>query len=102
MAEVLLGDDPRPVWLQAWGGCNTISRALKIIQEDHPEKMKEVAAKMRLFLIWEQDESYQTYIRPNWEHLGFPVIISDQFDCMAYIWEKVLPEEVKPFFRLNG
>ncbi|WP_370479228.1 DUF1593 domain-containing protein [Tamlana flava] len=101
ITQVLLDDDPRPVWIQAWGGCNTISRALKNIQEDHPEKMEEVAAKIRLFLIWEQDKTYQEYIRPNWEHFNIPTIISDQFDCMAYIWPKVLPEEVKTFFEAD-
>ncbi len=99
IARVLLDEsDPRPVWIQAWGGCNTIARALKIIQEDFPERMAEVAGKMRLFLIWEQDESYQDYIRPNWEQFNIPTIISDQFDCMAYIWTKVLPAKVKTYF----
>lgn len=90
--------DLRPVWIQAWGGCNTLSQALKIIQEDYPERMAEAASKMRFFLIWEQDKTYQNYIRPNWEHFNIPTIISDQFDCMAYIWPKVLPEYIKPYF----
>lgn len=40
IAKVLLAEDndPRPVWIQAWGGCNTLASALKIIQEDYPEK----------------------------------------------------------------
>ncbi|MCA9239325.1 MAG: DUF1593 domain-containing protein, partial [Planctomycetales bacterium] len=102
IAEVLLDSaDPRPVWVQAWGGCNTISRALRIVQEQHPSRMKEVAGKLRLYLIWEQDETYQTCIRPNWEPLNVPTIISDQFDCMAYIWSKVLPAETKPFFEAD-
>ena len=102
IAEILLdGTDPRPVWVLAWGGCNTIARALKIIQEDHPEKMQRVADKLRLFLIWEQDESYQQYIRPNWEALGTTTIISDQFDCMAYIWKKVLPENIQLRFHAD-
>lgn len=91
--------DSRPVWIQAWGGCNTLSKALQIIEQEHPERMQEVAARMRLFLIWEQDETYQRYIRPHWEHLQIPTIISDQFDCMAYIWPKVLPEDVKKYFQ---
>ncbi|MCA9057156.1 MAG: DUF1593 domain-containing protein [Planctomycetaceae bacterium] len=102
IAEILLDDsDPRPVWIQAWGGCNTISRALRIIQEDHPSRMQDVALKLRLFLIWEQDETYQNSIRPNWEQLNIPTIISDQFDCMAYIWRKVLPEETKAYFDVD-
>lgn len=33
IAGILLDDtDPRPVWVQVWGGCNTISRALRIIR----------------------------------------------------------------------
>lgn len=99
IVKVLLDtSDLRPVWIQAWGGCNTIARALKIIQEDYPNRMSEAASKMRLFLIWEQDKTYQEYIRPNWEKYNIPTIISDQFDCMAYIWPKVLPEDVKKYF----
>jgi hypothetical protein len=102
IAKVILDDsDSRPIWIQAWGGCNTISRALKIIQEDHPSRMTEVAAKLRFFLIWEQDDTYQNYIRPNWEHFNIPTIISDQFDCMAYIWRKVLPDATKTYFEAD-
>ncbi len=99
IASILLDDsDPRPVWVQAWGGCNTISSALKIIEQDHPARMKEVAGRLRLFLIWEQDVSYQDSIRPKWERFGIPTIISDQFDCMAYIWPKVLPGKTREYF----
>lgn len=87
--------DSRPVWLQAWGGPNTIARVLKIIREDHPDRMKEVAGKIHLYLIWEQDGTYQSYIRPNWERFKIPTIIADRFDCMAYIWSKVLPNPPK-------
>ena len=76
--RVLLDEsDDRPVWLQAWGGTNTIARALKTIEEEHPEKMASVANKIRFFFIWEQDATYQEYIRPQWgkykhsdDHLG--------------------------------
>ena len=56
IVEVLLdATDDRPIWIQAWGGPNTIARALKTIEEEHPEKMAEVAKKIRFFFIWEQD-----------------------------------------------
>ena len=35
IAQKLLDDDPREIFLQAWGGTNTIARALKSIEEDH-------------------------------------------------------------------
>lgn len=102
IASLLLNrKDRRPIWIQAWGGCNTIARALKIIEEDHPERMGEVIAYTHLFLIWEQDDAYQKYIRPRWEELGLETIISDQFDCFAYIWDKVLPAEVQTYMNAD-
>ena len=45
IVEVLLDkSDPRPVWLQAWGGTNTIARALKTIEEQHPDAATTKAA----------------------------------------------------------
>lgn len=99
IARLLLDKrNSQPIWFQCWGGCNTLARALKIIEEDEPGQMAYVARKMRLFLIWEQDGTYQSYIRPHWEKYQIPTIISDQFDCMAYIWPKVLPSDVKAYF----
>jgi len=100
IVEVLLDDsDNRPIWIQAWGGPNTIARALKTIEEEHPEKMAEVAKKIRLFFIWEQDSTYQDYIRLHWGKYNVLTIVSDQFVAFAYHWEKILPEQTHPVFR---
>lgn len=94
IVELLLDEsDERPIWLQAWGGTNTIARALKTIEESHPERMEEVAAKIRLYLIWEQDACYQSYIRPHWGKYNIPTIISDQFIAYFYHWKKYIPQE---------
>ena len=70
IAKVLLDEtDDRPIWLQAWGGPNTIARALKTIEEQHPQRMAEVAKKIRFFFIWELDSTYQAYIRPHWGNM---------------------------------
>lgn len=99
IVKVMLDEsDMRPVWLQAWGGTNTIARALKTIEEKHPEKMAEVAKKMRFFFIWEQDSTYQSYIRPHWGKYEIPTIISDQFEGIAYRWKQVQPKEMQPYF----
>ena len=99
IVKVLLDEaDDRPVWLQAWGGPNTIARALKTIEEEHPERMAEVAEKLRFFFIWEQDSTYQAYIRPNWGKYGIPTIISDQFTAIAYSWKKCQPEEMHRYY----
>lgn len=99
IVKVLLDEsDDQAIWLQAWGGVNTISRALKTIEEEHPEKMEYVANKIRLFLIWEQDSTYQAYIRPHWGKYNIQTIISDQFEAIAYRWKTIQPEEMQPYF----
>ena len=99
IVKVLLDKaDARPIWLQAWGGTNTIARALKTIEREHPERMAEVAAKMRFFLIWEQDSTYQSYIRPHWGKYNILTIISDQFEALAYRWKNTQPTAMHPYF----
>ncbi len=99
IAKVLLDEsDSRPVWLQAWGGPNTIAGALKAIEEKHPDKMAEVAKKIRFYFIWEQDNTYQSYIRPRWGGFGIPTIISDQFLALAYERQRVIPQEKQRYF----
>lgn len=98
IVEVLLDDsDPRPIWIQAWGGTNTIARALKTIEEEHPEKMAAVAKKIRFYFIWEQDNTYQRYIRPHWGKFNIPTIISDQFIAIFYHWKKFLPADKQAY-----
>lgn len=100
IAKVLLDEsDDNPIWIQAWGGTNTIARALKTIEEEHPEKMEDVAKKLRFFFIWEQDSTYQAYIRTHWGKYNILTIISDQFWAIAYQWNKILPEDKLEYFK---
>ena len=70
--DLLLDDDPAPVYLLAWGGASTIARALKSIQDtfagtaDWPALRVKVSRKAILSLSGDQDDTYATYIRPNW------------------------------------
>lgn len=99
IVKVLLDTtDHNPIWLHAWGGTNTIARALKTIEEDYPDQMEYVASKIRFFFIWEQDDTYQTYIRPHWGKYNILTIISDQFWAIAYQWNKILPEDKRTYF----
>ncbi len=73
--QVLLDDDPRPVFIQVWGGPSTASRALKSIQEEYegsPEwnqvKAK-VSAKAKICLSGQQDQTYRDYIRKEWPEI---------------------------------
>jgi hypothetical protein len=100
MVNVLLDEsDNQPIWIQAWGGTGTIARALKTIEEDYPDKMEYVANKIRFFFIWEQDSTYQAYIRPHWGKYNILTIISDQFVAIAYSWDKNIPKELHTPFK---
>ncbi len=99
IANVMLNEaDDRPIWIQAWGGTNTIARALKTIEEDHPDKMASVSKKLRFFFIWEQDSTFQNYIRPHWGKYNIPTIISDQFIALFYHWKKYLPADAQAYW----
>ena len=98
IVEVLLEQDDSPIWLQAWGGSNTIARALKTIKEKHPERVAEVTKTARLYLIAEQDKTLRQYIIPEWP--GLEVLLSDwpAFEVIAYPWKKYLSEEQQSYF----
>ena len=69
---LLLNDEPGPVYLLAWGGQSTISRALKSIQlqysatSEWPSVYQKVSRKAILSASGDQDDTYATYIHPNW------------------------------------
>lgn len=73
--ETLLDDRPGPVFLQAWGGPNTIARALKSIQEQYegtPEwaAIHDKVSQKAVITSWgQQDTTFNTYLRPNWPEL---------------------------------
>ena len=70
--DLLLDDDPAPVYLLAWGGASTIARALKSLQDryehtaDWPAIRAKVSRKAILSLSGDQDDTYANYIKPNW------------------------------------
>ena len=70
--DLLLDDDDEPVYLLAWGGASTIARALKSTQERYagtpqwPAIRAKVSRKTILSLSGDQDDTYASYIRPNW------------------------------------
>ncbi len=98
IVDVLLDDEPGPVYLQAWGGTNTIARALWKIQHEHPEQMDKVSMKAIIYIILDQDKTFREYIQPNWPKIQ--VLGSfRQFACVAYSWEKHIPEKLHRFFK---
>ena len=97
IVEVLLDSEPGPVYLQAWGGTNTIARALWKIQHNYPEQMKKVSEKAIIYIILDQDKTFREYIQPNWPDIQ--VLGSfRQFATVAYDWEEIIPEAERKFY----
>ncbi|WP_238857881.1 DUF1593 domain-containing protein [Poritiphilus flavus] len=102
IAQKLLDDDPREIFLQAWGGTNTIARALKSIEEDHSKTKnwkdikEKVSRKAIIYTIMDQDATYKNYIGPNWPEIRV-FYNANQFWCFAYPWKKVVPKSQQPY-----
>ncbi len=97
--QKLLDNNPNPIYLQVWGGTNTIARALKSIEDDYKNKtewsviQKRVSEKTILYAILDQDATYRKYISVNWPSIKV-YYNSSQFWCLAYPWKKAIPEKL--------
>jgi hypothetical protein len=94
--QVILDDDPRPLYIQAWGGNNTTARALKSIQEQYqdtpawPAIVDKINRKLIVYNILTQDTTLNNYIRPNWP--GVKIIDNQSaFWAFAYQWTSRTP-----------
>jgi hypothetical protein len=97
IVQVLLDDRPGPVYLQAWGGTNTIAKALSKIQKEHPSAIEKVNQKAIIYIILDQDETFRKYIEPNWPKVQ--VLGSfRQFGVLAYNWANSMPPAMRVFF----
>ena len=100
----LLDDDMSPLYLQVWGGTNTIARALKSIEDkyknttDWQKIYKKVCDKAIIYAILDQDATYRKYISVNWKDIKI-YYNSKQFWCFAYFWKKAVPEQFQSYLQ---
>ena len=94
----ILDDQEGSLYLQVWGGTNTIAAALRSIEEEYTntdeweEIYSKVCSKIFVFLDLDQDNTLNDYILPNWP--GVKVIASyNQFGAFAYGWNDHAPIE---------
>lgn len=75
--ELILDEKPGQLFITAWGGASTIARALKSIQDDYEftsswnEIKDKVSRKVVLLPSGDQDDTFATYIRPNWPDMEY-------------------------------
>lgn len=98
----LLDSSREPLYLQVWGGTNTIARALKSIEDQYKDSpqwqsiYKKVCDKAIIYTILDQDATYRKYISKNWKDVKI-YYNANQFWCFAYFWKKAVPKEMQPY-----
>jgi hypothetical protein len=98
----LLDDNMEPLYLQVWGGTNTIARALKSIEDQYKNTpqwsavYKKVCYKAIIYAILDQDATYRKYISKNWPDVKI-FYNSTQFWCFAYFWKTAAPAQMHPY-----
>lgn len=102
--NILLDADTSAVYIQIWGGTNTVARALKSIEDQFKalpewEVLKQrVSHKTILYAVLDQDNTYNKYVAPNWP--GIRVLYNAaQFWNFAYPWPQVVPQPVQQYLR---
>ncbi len=71
--EVVDRDDPRPVWITAWGGVNCLAQALWRVRESRtPAEVERFLAKLRVYTISDQDDA-GPWVRRNFPGLFYIV-----------------------------
>ena len=51
-------DDPRPLWVTAWGGTNTLAQALIDARaQSTPEQLRTLVSRLRVYAISDQDDA---------------------------------------------
>jgi hypothetical protein len=96
----LLDNNLEPLYLQVWGGTNTIARALKAIEDKYKGTSEwnkiynKICNKVVIYAILDQDATYRKYIKPNWPNVKL-YYNSNQFWCFAYPWKQSVPSPLQ-------
>ncbi|GAA1018251.1 hypothetical protein Aple_034560 [Acrocarpospora pleiomorpha] len=102
--KVLLDDEGGPVYLQVWGGSNTIARALLSIEEEYgntpqwPAIYDKVSAKAVITMQGKQDTTYDTYISVKWPKILTTNVGSGVWGFYCKARTKAVDPEVLKYF----
>ena len=80
-------NDPRPIYVAAWGGANTLAQAIwQVKQTRTPEELKKFVRKFRLFTITDQDMDYAH--RMDHARSSHQWLRSEFKDDLLFIWDE--------------
>ena len=80
-------DDPRPIYVAAWGGANTLAQAIwKVKQTRTPDEVRNFVHKFRVFTITDQDMDYAHRMdRARSSHMWLRKEFKDD---LQFIWDE--------------
>lgn len=77
-------DDPRPLWISAWGGVNTLAQALYDLRESKSEQdLRRLVSKLRVYTISDQDDS-GPWLRDTFPELFYIVSPGDHYQSATW------------------
>ena len=80
-------DDPRPIYVAAWGGANTLAQAIwRVKQTRSAEELKRFVRKFRLFTITDQDMAYDNRI--NRAYSSHMWLRKEFCDDLQFVWDE--------------
>ncbi len=75
IVKALEARDPRPLWVTAWGGINTLAQALTTIRDTRtPDEARRLIARLRVYAISDQDDA-GPWIRKTFPDLFYIVSV---------------------------
>lgn len=80
-------DDPRPIYVAAWGGANTLAQAIWHVKQTRTaEQLKAFVRKFRIYTITDQDMQYS--MRMNRAYSSHQWLRSEFKDDLQFIWDE--------------
>ena len=80
-------DDPRPIYVSAWGGANTLAQAIwRVKQTRSAEELKRFANKFRIYTITDQDMQYN--IRMDRVCSSHMWLRQEFKDDLQFVWDE--------------
>ncbi len=80
-------DDPRPIYVAAWGGANTLAQAIwRVKQTRSAEELKRFVNKFRIYTITDQDMQYN--MRMDRAYSSHMWLRQEFKDDLQFVWDE--------------
>ena len=80
-------DDPRPIYVAAWGGANTLAQAIwRVKQTRSAAELKRFVRKFRIYTITDQDMQYN--MRMNRAYSSHQWLRQEFSDDLQFVWDE--------------